>query len=71
MLDEIGFYALEGTETSDVEGQASVLHRMGTIPGARLIKISSQWLPQGVLYDDVESAWGHNEDADFLVWRLV
>jgi hypothetical protein len=69
VLDELAFFRFEGGMNSDVEVQASI--RRGMIAfGDRtlLLKISTPYMRDGVLYDDFQRAWG-KDDPDSLVWR--
>ncbi len=69
VLDELGFFRLEGQVDSDVEVQASI--RRGMIAfqtRTKLVKISTPYMKSGVLYDDFKRAFGQ-DDPDLLVWR--
>jgi len=69
VLDELGFYRLEGSVESDAEIQASIRRGMvGFDVGSKLVKISTPYIKGGVLYEDVKRAFGRN-DPDLLVWR--
>ncbi len=68
VLDELGFYRLEGQVDSDVEIQASIRRGMIAFPTTRLIKISTPYMKSGVLFDDFKRGFGH-DDPDLLVWR--
>ncbi len=68
VMDELGFYRLEGAADSDVEIQAAIRRGMLSFPAPRLLKISTPYMRSGVLYDDFKAAWGQ-EDLDRLVWR--
>lgn len=67
-LNEIGFWRLEGSADSDVEVQASIRRGMLSFPRTKLIKISTPYVRSGVLYDDFQRGFGH-DDPDLLVWR--
>jgi len=69
IMDEPAFYRLEGAADSDVEIQASIrrgMMRPGFVP--KLVKISTPYLRDGVLWADYQRAWGQ-ADPDLLVWR--
>ncbi len=68
VLDELGFYRLEGAADSDAEVQASVRRGMVAFPDTRLVKISTPYMRSGVLYEDFVRGFGH-DDPDLLVWR--
>lgn len=68
VMDEVGFYRLEGQADSDVEVQASIRRSMLSFPRPRLVKISTPYMKSGVLYDDFKAAFGQ-DDPDRLVWR--
>jgi hypothetical protein len=70
VLDELAFFRLEGKATSDVEMQASLRRGMLAFPSPRLVKISTPYLADGVLYDDFVRAFG-KDDPDLLVWRAT
>jgi hypothetical protein len=69
VLDELGFFRLEGQVDSDVEVQASI--RRGMIAfqtRTKLVKISTPYMKSGILYDDFKRAFGQ-DDPDLLVWK--
>jgi hypothetical protein len=69
VLDELAFYRVEGGSNSDVEIQSSI--RRGMInfgEHTRLVKISTPFAKDGVLFDDFEKAFA-KDDPDLLVWR--
>lgn len=69
VLDEVAFYRLEGAANSDAEIQASVRRGMIAFPGtSRLIKISTPYLAEGVMFEDHRRAFG-KPDPDLLAWR--
>ncbi len=68
ILDEVGFYRLEGAADSDAEIQASIRRGMLAFPSTRLVKISTPYMKSGVLYEDFQAAFGR-DDPDRLVWR--
>jgi hypothetical protein len=70
VLDEIGFYRLEGSTDSDAEIQASVRRGMLSFPAPRLVKVSTPYMRSGVLYEDFKRAWAQ-PDPDLLVWRAT
>jgi hypothetical protein len=68
VLDEVGFWRLEGSADSDVEIQSSVRRGMIAFANTRLIKISSPYMKSGVLYDDYKNHYGQ-DSPDLLVWK--
>jgi hypothetical protein len=68
VMDELGFYRLEGAVDSDAEIQASIRRGMLAFPSPRLAKISTPYMRSGVLYDDFWRAFGQ-DDPDLLVWK--
>jgi hypothetical protein len=68
VLDELGFFRIEGSADSDAEIQASVRRGMISFPNTRLLKISTPYMKGGVLYSDFKRAWGADDD-DILVWK--
>lgn len=67
-LNEIGFWRLEGSADSDAEVQASIRRGMLSFPRTKLVKISTPYVRSGVLFDDFQRGFGH-DDPDLLVWR--
>jgi hypothetical protein len=67
-LNEVAFWRLEGSADSDVEVQASVRRGMLSFPETKLIKISTPYVRGGVLYEDFQRGFAH-DDPDLLVWR--
>jgi hypothetical protein len=43
IMDEVAFFQIEGHAKSDAEIQAALRRGMGTVPGARLLKVSTPW----------------------------
>lgn len=68
VLDEVGFWRLEGSSDSDVEVQASVRRGMVNFARTKLVKISTPYMKSGVLYEDFTRSFGQ-DDADVLVWK--
>lgn len=68
VLDEVGFFRLEGQADSDAEVQASVRRGMLSFPETRLVKISTPYLKSGILFDDFRRGFGQ-DDPDLLVWK--
>jgi len=69
VLDELAYFRLEGGANSDVEIQSSVRRGMiGFGPHTRLVKISTPYMRDGILFDDHKRAWGQ-PDPDLLVWK--
>ncbi|HEY3246822.1 MAG TPA: hypothetical protein VGK88_00845 [bacterium] len=67
VLDEVGFYRLEGSTDSDVEVQTSIRRGMLGFASPKLLKISTPYLKSGVLWDDAQR-FGQ-DDPDRLVWK--
>lgn len=69
VLDELAFYRLEGSANSDAEIQAAVRRGMIAFSGtSRLIKISTPYMSDGVMFEDHRRAFGQ-PDPDVLAWR--
>src|SRR5262245_59314578 len=68
VMDEVGFWRLEGSADSDSEIQASIRRGMINFDRTKLIKISSPYMRSGVLYDDFKRHFGQ-DSPDVLVWR--
>lgn len=68
VLDELGFYRLEGQADADVEVQASLRRGQVGFPGAKIVKVSTPYMKSGVLWDDFTEYHGR-EDPDVLVWQ--
>jgi hypothetical protein len=68
ILDEVGFWRLEGAADADVEVQASIRRGMLGFSRPRAVKISTPYMKSGLLYADFQRAWGV-DDPDLLVWR--
>jgi hypothetical protein len=68
LLDEVGFWRLEGSADSDVEIQASIRRGMINFDTTRLIKISTPYMKSGVLYDDYKNHYAQDTE-DILVWK--
>jgi hypothetical protein len=68
VLDEVGFWRLEGQANADTEVQASIRRGMLGFSRPRAVKISTPYMKSGVLYDDFKRAWGV-DDPDLLVWK--
>ena len=68
ILDEVGFWRLEGSADSDVEIQSSIRRGMIAFTNTRLIKISSPYMKTGILYDDFKKYFGV-DNPDVLLWR--
>ncbi len=68
VLDELGYFRLEGQADSDAEIQASIRRGMLAFSAPRLVKISTPYMRSGVLYDDFKRGYGQ-DDPDLLVWR--
>jgi len=68
VMDELGYFRLEGQADSDADIQASIRRGMLAFPAPRLVKISTPYLKGGVLYEDFQKGWGQDH-PDLLVWR--
>lgn len=68
VMDEAGFYRLEGSSDSDVEVQASIRRGMIAFDRTKVVKISTPYMKGGVLYDDFKNHFGV-DSPDVLVWR--
>ena len=68
VLDELGFYQLEGMANSDAEIQTSIRRGQLSFPEPRLVKISTPYLKGGVLFDDFNQYYG-KDSPDLLVWK--
>jgi hypothetical protein len=68
VLDELGYFRLEGQADSDAEIQAAIRRGMLAFPAPRLVKISTPYLKSGVLFDDFRRGFGQ-DNPDLLVWR--
>jgi hypothetical protein len=70
VLDEVGFYRLEGSADSDAEIQTSVRRGMIAFATSRLVKISTPYMKSGVLFDDFRQHFGA-DSPDLLCWRAA
>ena len=69
VMDEVGFWRLEGQADSDVEVQTSIRRGMIAFPSTRLVKISTPYhMKCGIWYEDFKRGFGQ-DDSDLLVWR--
>ncbi len=68
VLDELGFFRLEGQADADVEIQTSIRRGQLSFPNPRLVKISTPYLKGGVLFDDFQKHYG-GDSPDVLVWK--
>lgn len=68
VMDELGFYRLEGQADSDAEIQTSLRRGQLSFPAPRLVKISTPYLKSGVLWEDFSRHFGE-DNPDILVWR--
>ena len=68
VLDELGFFRLEGQHNSDAEVQASIRRGQLSFPAPKLLKISTPYLKGGVLFDDFSRHFGQ-DSPDLLVWK--
>jgi hypothetical protein len=70
ILDEVGFFRIEGAADSDTEIQASVRRGMVGFPSTRLIKISTPFAKSGLLYTDFKDHYG-KDSPDLLCWKAT
>lgn len=68
VLDELGFYRLEGSANSDAEVQTSIRRGQLSFPNPKIVKVSTPYMKSGVLFDDFSRHWGQ-DSPDLLVWR--
>jgi len=68
VLDELGFYRLEGMANSDAEIQTSIRRGQLSFPNPRLVKISTPYMKGGVLFEDFSRHYGV-DSPDLLVWK--
>ena len=68
VLDELGFFRLEGQADADVEIQTSIRRGQLSFPNPRLVKISTPYLKGGILFDDFQKHYG-SDSPDILVWK--
>jgi len=68
ILDEVGFFRIEGAADSDAEIQISIRRGMINFPATRLLKISTPFGKSGLLYDDYRNHFG-KDSPDLLVWK--
>jgi hypothetical protein len=66
VLDEVDYWWQESVNAAE-EVVASVRPGMMTLPGSKLIAISSPYTPTGWLYRFFQQHWGRDEGA--LIWR--
>ena len=68
VMDELGFFRLEGSANSDVEVQEGLKGGQLTVVSPKLVKISTPYMKSGVLHDDFKSYYGSTSE-DVLVWQ--
>jgi hypothetical protein len=68
IMDELGFWRLEGSVDCDTEIQTSIRRGMINFDRTKLIKISSPYMKSGVLHEDFKNHFGQ-DSPDVLVWR--
>jgi len=69
ILDEVGFWRLEGNVHSDTEVQTSVRRGMVNFTGTKLLKVSTPYLKDGILFEDHKRGFGVDSEEDLLVWQ--
>lgn len=67
-MNEVGVWSLDGAADSDVEIQAAIRRGMVGFDRTLLLKCSTPYMRGGLLHDDFERGFGH-DDPDLLVWR--
>jgi hypothetical protein len=69
ICDEIGFWQVDGVNP-DREILAALRPALSTIPGSKLLCLSTPYSRQGELYEMFRAHYGHwKERADLLIWR--
>jgi hypothetical protein len=68
ICDELAFWRSETSVEPDVEVLAAVRPGMTTLPGSRLVCISSPYARRGALWQAYKDHWGRNGDP-VLVWK--
>ena len=68
VMNELGFWRLEGMSDSDVEIQASIRRGMLSFPNPKLVKISTPYMKSGLLHSDFKKYFG-TDSPDVLVWQ--
>ncbi len=68
ILEEVAFYAVEGSANPDQELVLALRPALLTVPDARLYGISSPYARRGILWATYETHWGHDE-SDVLVFN--
>lgn len=66
ILDEVAFWSVEGSANPDEEIVAALRPALSTIPGSRLVALSTPYARRGVLWKAHARYFG--KDADTLVW---
>lgn len=67
ICNEIAFWRNEDSKNPDEEIIKAIRPGMASIPGAKLILLSSPYARRGVLWDQYCRYWG--QDGDVLVWK--
>ncbi len=67
IMDEVAFFRLEGNANSDVEIQTSIGRGMVTFAASKLVKISTPYMKNGLLYEDHKAYFG-SDSPDLLCW---
>jgi hypothetical protein len=70
VADELAFWRSETTSEPDVEVLAAVRPGLATLPGARLVCISSPYARRGALWQAYSAHFG-KEDSPILVWQAA
>jgi hypothetical protein len=71
ILDEAAFFRSETSASPDVELYAALRPGMLTIPGSRIIIISSPYRKSGLLWDRYRKFFGKNDDNTLVVQASV
>jgi hypothetical protein len=71
ILDEVAFMASETSANPDVELYAALRPGMLTIPGSRMVIISSPYRRSGLLWERYKKAFGKNDDSTLVIQAAV
>jgi hypothetical protein len=67
-LDEVSMWRMEGSVDSDIEVLTSCRRGMIQFPDSQIIRTSTPYLKDGVMYADFQNFFGV-DDSPLLVWR--
>src|SRR4029453_3192345 len=68
IMDEVAFWPTEGAANADREVQASIERSMTRFEHPKIIKISTPYLRDGVMWNDYKRAFGTDHEY-MLVWK--